>query len=114
MSAIPAEGIHGRSDDAAFARRISAILGLIEEARRLPASALKGEVEGIESRLVALRDELIVRQRMVEPPPAAQLPALMTINTALSLVVSIEYPSAGIHREALDETYKLLKKFFSA
>ena len=115
MNPNPAEAVtnSSNSQDSFVLPRVRAVLELIDDAMQRPSSQLKGEVEIAESRLVELRDHLIKTLRQAENRPAAQSHALETMNIALSLVVSIEYPAAGIHREALAEARDLLTRFLA-
>lgn len=86
------------------------ILGLINDAIDIPPVQLKNEVDVVENRLVDLRDELIDRLRAeMGNAPDSLRSVLDHVNMALSLIVSIEYPAGGIHREALEETRDVLK-----
>jgi hypothetical protein len=90
------------------------ILDMIEEALEKPAVELKIDVDAVENRLVRLRDHLIdTHRRQTASQPFTQSSTLERINIALSLIVSIGYPGAGIYREGLEEARYLLRGFFT-
>ncbi|MFZ0613845.1 MAG: hypothetical protein WAM73_16520 [Desulfobacterales bacterium] len=73
------------------------------------SAKIKTEAEAAEERIVTLRDHLIEHLRQDVAGKAATLrPLLDQVNMALSLIVSIEYPAGGIHREALTEAREVL------
>jgi hypothetical protein len=64
------------------------------------------EVDEIERTIVYLRDALIARLRQEQASgadTARTRRALDPVNTALSLVVGVEYPAGGIHRKMLEQ-----------
>ncbi len=84
-------------------------LKLMDEAVETTASQLKKEVDAIEISVVKLRNHLIDRLRAAPDGQVYRLhPILDRVNTILSLIVSIEYPAGGIHREALEEARELM------
>ncbi|MGN6699356.1 MAG: hypothetical protein ACTHMR_14470 [Thermomicrobiales bacterium] len=64
------------------------------------------EVDEIERTIVRLRDALIARLRQEQvsgADTARTRRALDPVNTALSLVVGVEYPAGGIQRKLLEQ-----------
>src|SRR5207247_455289 len=76
-------------------------IDLLDAALDKPPAELKAEVDTLERTVAALRDDLIERLRA--QPDAALAAALKNVNTALSLIVGVEYPVAGIQREMLQQ-----------
>jgi hypothetical protein len=69
------------------------------------------EVDEIERTIVRLRDALIARLRQEQAAgadTARTRRALDPVNTALSLVVGVEYPAGGIHRKLLEQAATVL------
>ena len=91
-------------------QNVRTVLEMIEEALQKPPTKMKIDVDSVENRLVRLRDHLIADHRRHQSDSRAfvQSPTLLRINTALSLIVSIGYPGAGIYREGLEEARLLL------
>jgi predicted RNA-binding protein with PIN domain len=83
----------------------------LEEALRLPPKELGEEVDQAERTVVRLRDRLIGRLR--QDAAAAEAPrwraALDRVNAALSLIVGVEYPAAGLQRSSLEQARDTLK-----
>jgi hypothetical protein len=75
-----------------------------------PTKALEAEVDRADRVLVRLRDCLIDRLRQEEEHHEVNRlrKTLLKINTALSLVVAVEYPAGGIHRKMLGEAKEVL------
>jgi hypothetical protein len=68
-----------------------------------PPSCLGKDVDAVEQIVTRLRDRLIHRLRHAGSSPEATRwqAALERINAALSLIVGVEYPIAGIRRSAI-------------
>jgi hypothetical protein len=69
------------------------------------------ELDAVQRAIVRLRDGLIDRLR--QDKASAETPGLRglldRVNTAISLIVGIEHPSAGIRRELLEMARDVLK-----
>ena len=101
-------------EDPFFLQNVRTILDKIEEALEKPPTKMKIEVDAVENRLVRLRDHLIAEhRRQADPQTFSQSPTLERINTALSLIVSIGYPGAGIYRDGLAEARVLLHELIT-
>jgi hypothetical protein len=83
----------------------------LERALRLPPRELGEEVDEAERTVVRLRDCLIDRLR--QDSATAEAPrwraALDRVNAALSLIVGVEYPAAGLQRKSLEQARDTLK-----
>jgi hypothetical protein len=83
----------------------------LENALRLPPNELGEEVDEAERTVARLRDRLIDRLR--QDAAAAEAPrwgaALDRVNAALSLIVGVEYPAAGLQRKSLEQARDTLK-----
>jgi hypothetical protein len=92
------------------AEAVATIDDLVEEALRSLEHALDQfpkevphRLQDTETRLVALRDELIQRNRRKPEGHDPELrSALQDTNVCLSLVLGTEFPQGGIHRKSLD------------
>lgn len=99
------EGTIGRSTTALVQEAVDVVNAALDT----DSTLIKKEIEAVEECVVRLRDHLIAHLRRQGAQQAAALrPLLEQVNMALSLVVSIEYPAGGIHREALTETGAVL------
>jgi hypothetical protein len=81
-------------------------LTLLESARDQPPAKLSSQVDDAERLLVSARDALIDRLRR---DPGSPRRTLDHLNAALSLVVGVEYPGAGIQRRALDQASRAIR-----
>ncbi len=83
----------------------------IERALQLPPLQLNLEVDAAERAVVHMRDHLIDRLR--QDGTAAEAPGwramLKQVNTALSLIVGVEYPSVGERPKPLEQARDLLQ-----
>jgi hypothetical protein len=71
---------------------------------------LEGTIDVAVRSLVRLRDKLIEESRQTDPDDLAQHgKALRDVNAALSLIVGVDYPAAGIKRELMKKAEQLLK-----
>jgi hypothetical protein len=77
----------------------------LQDALGRPPVELSSEVDRVEQQLARLRERLIVdlRREPAGPSAAAARTALDRVNAALSLVVGVEYPAAGIQRTLLEQ-----------
>jgi formate-dependent nitrite reductase membrane component NrfD len=77
----------------------------LTQAMQEPPAGLGRDVDAVEQIVTRLRDGLIQRLRHAGAAPEATRwqAALARINAALSLIVGVEYPSAGIQRTALEQ-----------
>lgn len=84
---------------------------LIERAKQVQPRHLSEDVDAAERAVVRLRDELIERLRSERAPDTAARTraALNNVNMALSLIVGVEYPAAGIQRTLLEQAGAALR-----
>ena len=70
------------------------------------------EVDVAERAIVRLRDNLIdqLRQENSETEARRLRTKLERLNVAISLIVGVEYPAAGIQQQLLDQAYDALKE----
>jgi hypothetical protein len=73
----------------------------LQDALNRPPAELSDEVDRVEQQLARVRDVLI--QRRHEAGALTDPAALHRVNGVLSLVVGVEYPSAGIQRKLLEQ-----------
>lgn len=94
-----------------LAERCRAAIEMLEESLKRPPLELWKEVDHAEQQVAELRDALIERLRHDPFGPTAerQRAALQRVNAALSLVVGVEYPTAGVHRPALEQARDALR-----
>jgi flagellar motility protein MotE (MotC chaperone) len=84
---------------------------LLDDALRLPPAQLGQEVDEAEREIARLRDALIAQLRAHQAANETELRSTLDrVNAALSLVVSVEYPSAGIQRSALEQARDTLAR----
>jgi hypothetical protein len=78
-------------------------VALLDDALSRPPTELSREVDRVEQQLAGLRDHLIDQWRNERKTATAAQgrAALDTVNAALSLVVGVEYPAAGVQRGLL-------------
>ncbi len=89
--------------------------GLVEKARKTLQEAKSGdpgklEFKGYQSEraVVQVRDHLIERFRKNDSDTTNVKESLDKVNTALSLVVGLEFPLAGKKRDVIDYAVRLL------
>ena len=84
----------------------------LDDALGLPPAQLGQEVDIAEREVARLRDRLIhqVRQEAATDAAARRRAALDKVNAALSLIVGVEYPAAGIQRTALEQARDTLRQ----
>ena len=70
------------------------------------------EVDVAERAIVRVRDNLIdqLRQEDSEAEARRLRTKLERLNVAISLIVGVEYPAAGIQQQLLDQAYDALKE----
>jgi hypothetical protein len=83
---------------------------MLNEALQKPPQQLRDELERVEALLVIVRDRLIAARRRGEPPADQIDDALRKINMALSAIVGVEYPSAGVQRKVLEHARDMLRE----
>lgn len=90
------------------------IVAKLDQALQTSPRQIKQEVDEVESLLAQLRDRLIDQLRYERSSPMASYRRIMLdrCNTALSLVIGVEYPAAGIQRSALQQARDLLAQEF--
>ncbi len=95
------------SNDIAVAKECLQAIAALE--RALHASPIEADVA--ERAVVRARDDLIMRLRAGDSPGemGRQRALLDRFNTALSLIVAIEYPVSGIHHEMIQDALNALK-----
>ena len=79
---------------------------MLSDALDKPPAELKAEVDRAERAIVALRDALILRRR--EAASEQVQTHLDQVNTALSLIVGLEYPMGGLQRDMLEQARSVL------
>ena len=82
-------------------------LARLDHALGLPPDKLGQEVDVAEREVARLRDALIERLRRGE---LTDRQALDKTNAALSLIVGVEYPVAGLHRKSLEQARDTLRE----
>ena len=87
----------------------------LDAAIRLHARELETEVDQIQRDVVRLRDGVIERLRKTDRSPVSSRchTGLDGINSALSLIVGVEYPITSIQRSALEQARDQLKKILA-
>jgi len=98
-------------DGPTLAARCRALADRLDAARGLAPAPLQREIARRERDLTQLRDGLIARLRAAPPGDAAAdtRAALTGVNTALSLLFGVEYPSGAIERELLTQASATLR-----
>ena len=84
----------------------------LEQARQEQPRHLSEDVDEAERAIARLRDELIDRLRREGATRTRE--GLKTVNAALSLVVGVEYPAAGIQRKLLDQAGTALRELLES
>ena len=84
-------------------------MSLLEQDMELPSGELENKLGDAERVLVRLRDELIGHTRR-EGSNSVWRSALEQVNTAISLVVAVEFPAAGVHAEYLKGAREVLRR----
>ena len=79
---------------------------VLEDALKKPPAELKAEVDVAERAVVRLRDSLIDQLRAAAEPSVRS--ELDRVNVALSLIVGLEYPMAGLQRDMLKQALSIL------
>gem|GEM_PF-1713742 len=89
----------------ALAAQCQQAVDRLKQALHESPSCLGKDVDAVEQIVTRLRDRLIQRLRQTSPSPEATRwqTALGRINAALSLIVGVEYPIAGIQRSAIEQ-----------
>ena len=84
----------------------------LEEAQGLSPMEFIHKVDQAERAIVRFRNDLIdeIRRQPVMPATAPLRQTLDRVNGALSLVIGMEYPSAGIHRELMERAMHTLRE----
>lgn len=97
-------------DDPEFCRLCRGALEKLGKALDLHPPSLLDEVDIAENAVAGLRDMLISRYRQPHgPEEGAEIKRLLDrVNTALSLIAGVVYPSSGIERSSIEEAYKVL------
>ena len=79
----------------------------LDGALGLPPEQLGQQVDVVEREVARLRDALIQRLRRHELPDREPLDK---VNAALSLIVGVEYPVAGLQRKSLEQARDTLRE----
>ena len=90
---------------ASLVERCQEAVTLLDRALQLPALQVGKEVDEVEQVVVRLRDALIhqLRDQTTSSASPRLREALSCTNAALSLIVGVEYPAAGIQRSAIEQ-----------
>jgi len=83
-------------------------MSLLQKDMQLSPGELENEIDDAQRALVRLRDQLIERTRHGDR--SDWRPALVHVNTAISLVVAVEFPAAGVHAEYLKRARETLQR----
>lgn len=91
-------------------------MGELDHAIGLPPLELGQEVDKAERAVVRVRDDLIAKLRGdAEQPDATRWRAALShANTALSLIVGVEYPVEGVKREPLKQAREQVQSALDA
>jgi hypothetical protein len=83
----------------------------LDRARQEQPADLSEDVDEAERAAVQLRDQLIEQLRQGGAPAelAGTREALSAVNMALSLIVGVEYPAAGIQRKLIEQASTALR-----
>jgi hypothetical protein len=81
-----------------------------------PPSVLTQDVDVAERAIAEARDELIrdLRQPSLRADTSGRRRNLNELNVALSLVVGVEYPAAGIQRKLLEQARDVLRNLLAS
>jgi len=97
-------------DEPTLAARCRTIADRLDAAHELTPAPLRAEIARRERDLTQVRDGLIARLRAAPPGDIARARAALTgVNTALSLLFGVEYPSGAIERELLTQASATLR-----
>lgn len=101
----------GHERDSELCRLCRKAIEKLDNALDLHPQKLTFEVDIAENAVARLRDLLIDNYRRAEnPSDATELRRFPDrVNTALSLIAGVVYPSAGIERSLVEEARKVLK-----
>jgi hypothetical protein len=103
-------GMHDKAGESGDPRGICRnAMSLLKQDMELPPGELENTLGDAERVLVRLRDELIGRMRR-EGSTSVWRSALEHVNTAISLVVAVEFPAAGVHAEYLKGARDVLQR----
>ncbi len=103
----PYDRMNGESGDLRTICREA--MSLLQQDMELPPAELENKLAEAERVLVRLRDGVIGHTRR-EGSPSAWRSALEHVNVAISLVVAVEFPSAGVHAEYLKGAQETLRR----
>ncbi len=86
-------------------------LDMIEQMLPLPPLQVIAEADKLEQTVAHMRDTLIddLRRNPSGPDAALRRDALDSVNAALSLVLAVEFPGAGLDRKPLELVRHLLR-----
>ncbi len=104
-------GASGHEKKPELCRLCRKALEKLDKALDLHPLQLTREVDIAENAIAELRDMLIELHRQAhDPSHTAEIRRLLeSVNTALSLIAGVVYPSAGIERSLIEEARKVLK-----
>ncbi len=89
--------------------RINKIISKLEDARNRPVAELERDLDEAQLLIVELRDSLIERLRRDERNGELRN-CLDRSNLALSMIIGLEYPLGGFHREKIKQAEKVVKE----
>ena len=112
---MKAAGVGGAAttwQDRPLAEECREAVAMLERALQEPPGALSEDVDVAERVVARMRDRLIevLREGPQAADAARQRAALDRVNAALSLIVGVEYPAAGIQRKVLEQARDALKE----
>ena len=104
---------YGGSQNRTLAEWCDEAVKVMEQAGQKPPAELGEEIDIAERLIVRLRDRLIDRLRENDHSADDRTrwrSALDQVNGALSLVVGVEYPAAGLQRKMLEQACAALRR----
>jgi hypothetical protein len=95
-----------------LAEQSNEAMATLEQLLQLQPHLRYQEVDVAERAIVQVRDNLIdqLRQENSEAEARRLRTKLERLNVAISLIVGVEYPAAGIQQQLLDQAYDALKE----
>lgn len=99
------------AEDKPIAEECQQLIARLDRATKLHPREIEKEIDQIQRATARLRDRLIdhLRNPQMTADSSRQKSDLDGVNTALSLIVAVEYPVTSIQRSALQQARELLK-----